>query len=74
MARVTINMSDEELDGDYGAVEGVAAECSRCGHRTESFGRGEASASRCAALMREECPRGEKNYYVEDWGVQYEDY
>lgn len=74
MARITIHMSDEELDGDYGTVEGVAAECSRCGHRTESFGRSEASAARCAALMREECPRGEKNFYVENRGIHPDDF
>lgn len=67
MARITIDMSDDDLEGDYGSVEGVTAVCSRCGHTTESFGRGESSELRCAALMREECPRGEKNFYEPAW-------
>lgn len=54
-----------DLDGDYGSVEGVEATCSRCGHVTESFGTGSASIRRCLALMRDECPLDESNYYIE---------
>lgn len=64
MARITITISEETLEGDYGSVDGVVADCSRCGHRTESFGTSENSILRCAVLMREECPRGEHNFYV----------
>jgi len=55
-----------ELEGDYGSVSSVCVTCSRCGHSTESFGTGEASINRCLALLREECPEGENNFYVAD--------
>lgn len=42
------------------------AECMRCAHVTESFGTGEGSAKRCLALMREECPEDEENFYVDE--------
>jgi hypothetical protein len=45
--------------------EGVRATCGRCGHTTESFGTGEVSRRRCLALLREECPQGERNFYVD---------
>lgn len=63
MDRVIATISRIDLDGDYGTVEGVEATCERCGHTEESFGTSEASMKRCALLMRENCPRGEKNFY-----------
>lgn len=47
-------------------VESVRAICTECGHETESFGTGPASIKRCLALMNEECPQGENNFYVEE--------
>jgi hypothetical protein len=52
-----------ELEGDHCPVDGVVATCGECGHETESFGTSEASIRRCMALMREECPEDESNYY-----------
>jgi len=63
MAKVKLIISEELLDGDYGSVDGIVADCPRCGHRTESFGTSESSILRCAAQMREECPKGENNFY-----------
>jgi hypothetical protein len=54
----------ETLDG-Y-PIDGVCATCFRCGHETESFGTSDRSIRRCLVLMREECPEGENNYYVDD--------
>ena len=34
-------------------------------HSTESYGTGDKSVKRCLALMRDECPMGENNFYVE---------
>ena len=52
------------LENDEGhEVEGVAAVCTRCGHRTESFGTTDRSVRRCLVLMREECPLDERNFY-----------
>lgn len=54
------------VTGKAGDKLGVCATCSACGHQTTSFGTGDASRNRCLALMREECPEGESNYYVEE--------
>jgi hypothetical protein len=63
--KVSCEIEETELEGDYGTVAGVCARCSRCGHETESGGTSESSMKRCLVLMREECPRGETNFYVE---------
>jgi len=55
------------LDGERYDVPSVMAQCSRCGYETESYGQGEASRKRCLALLREGCPYGEHNFYVEDY-------
>ena len=56
-----------ELEGDYGNdVPSVEATCTRCGHVTQSYGDSSASVGRCLALMKEECPLGESNWYVEE--------
>jgi len=65
--RVECDVTYDELENDDGImVEGVIVTCSRCGHSTESFGTGEASIRRCLALLREECPEDENNFYVSD--------
>jgi hypothetical protein len=64
MAKVSTTVAYVDLDGDYGPVEGIELTCDRCGHSEESFGTDEPSLSRCAALLRENCPRRERNYYV----------
>lgn len=63
--KVACDVFETELDGDHGTVDGVEATCSRCDHTTQSFGTSEASVRRCLVLMREECPRGEDNFYIE---------
>lgn len=66
--RVKATVTEVELISERGyPVNGVQAECSRCEHETESYGTSEASIKRCLALLREECPRNEKNYYGEDY-------
>jgi hypothetical protein len=64
--KVEVEIEQAELENEHGyEVEGVVATCSRCGHTTESFGTSDASRRRCLALMREECPQGECNFYVD---------
>ena len=49
------------------AQAGVEVTCTRCGHMERSFGEGAKSIKRCLALLRENCPEDETNYYkVED--------
>jgi len=62
--RISVGVEEVTLQGDYGEVAGVSAKCSKCGHETESFGTEEKSYKRCLALMREECPQDENNFYV----------
>lgn len=66
MAEVLCEVAYVELENDNGIeVDGVEATCMACGHTTESFGDSDRSVKRCLALMREECPEGENNFYVE---------
>jgi hypothetical protein len=61
---VPCEVVETELENDSGLmIDGVEVICSRCGHFTESFGTGRASIRRCLALLREECPKKERNYY-----------
>jgi hypothetical protein len=63
--RVYCEVEPIELENDQGhSVESVKVICSRCEYETESFGTTENSIKRCLALMNEQCPQGEDNYYV----------
>lgn len=54
-----------ELENDDGnMVEGVQVTCTRCGRMEESFGSHDGSVKRCFALLREDCDRNERNFYV----------
>jgi hypothetical protein len=67
--KVKCDVNEVELEGDYDLVESVSATCGRCGHTTESYGTSDASVRRCLVMLREECPRGERNFYVADTGA-----
>jgi hypothetical protein len=60
---VKCDIEKVEMEGMFGAVDGIRATCSRCGHVTESFGTTDRSVRRCCVLMREQCPRSESNFY-----------
>ena len=64
--KIEVDIEESETDNDNGkSVPCVIATCSRCGHEVMSFGTGDASRRRCLAVMREECPNDECNFYVE---------
>lgn len=64
MARVATSVEEIELDGESGGtVPSVSVTCMRCGHAEESYGTEDESIRRCAVLLRENCPRGERNFY-----------
>lgn len=44
-------------------ISGVEATCTRCDYKTESYGEGGKSVTRCLALMAKECPLGQENFY-----------
>jgi len=64
--RVECTVEETELDGDHGPVPSVIVTCSRCDHCTESFGTSDVSIRRCLALLNEECPLEENNFYIAD--------
>lgn len=67
MARIECEAEEVELVDERGDdVPGVAVTCGECDHRVESFGTSGRSIRRCLALLREECPRGEANFYACD--------
>lgn len=54
------------LTNDRGRpVDGVEATCSQCDHCESAYGESDRSIRRALAMLRENCPRGEENYYVE---------
>lgn len=66
MARVEASIEEVEIENEDGRTQdGVCATCSRCDHETEAFGTGPKSRRRCLVMLREECPRGEENFYVD---------
>lgn len=66
MATIQCDVFEIDMEDDRGkSVPGVRAECEECEHATESYGTGSGSIKRCLALLREECPGGENNYYKE---------
>lgn len=67
MAKIECEVEAVDIESeDTGRlIAGVEATCTDCGHITRSFGEGDSSIRRCLALMREECPKGERNFYVD---------
>ena len=64
--QVDVEISYADLEGERRPVPGVVARCTRCDHTVESFGTSGRSIRRCLALLREECPMDEENFYVAD--------
>lgn len=62
--RVACEIEEVELEGDYSPVPGVCVTCGKCGHQVEVFGDSDASVRRGTVMLREECPRGESNFYA----------
>ncbi len=66
---VLVATSEERVEANEiagGSILGIVARCTKCDHVTESWGTTERSVRRCLALMREECPEGETNFYVDE--------
>lgn len=68
--RISCKVEEVTLENEEGVeLDGVSAECPRCGHTTESFGTAPTSIRRCLVLLREECPNRENNFYVDEDAV-----
>jgi hypothetical protein len=69
LAKIECEIEEVLLENDHGLeIESIRATCSKCGHIVESFGTSGRSVKRCLVLMKEECPEGEENYYVDQEG------
>lgn len=65
MSRIQCDVEYTSEENDYGTeTDCVYVTCSRCDHEVHSWGDGDASVKRCLAVMREECPYDEDNYYT----------
>jgi DNA polymerase III subunit epsilon len=65
MSKVDVEVEEIEVTSNSGRiVEGVRVTCGRCSHTVEVCGRTEASVKRGCAMLRDECPNGERNFYV----------
>ena len=66
--RVSVDIENADAEGDYGSVDGILLTCERCGHWVVVAGTSDRSARRGAIMLREECPKGEDNFYdVDHW-------
>lgn len=65
MSKIDCEIQRTDLDNDRGTTTpSVVLTCARCGHQTESYGQRGRSVRRCLTRMGEECPAGDKNFYV----------
>lgn len=71
--KVVCEIQAVQLTDESGRLrEGVQAICGECDHITQSYGTHANSVVRCLALLREQCPCGDENFYVssedgEEW-------
>jgi hypothetical protein len=65
--KVEVAVEEVELEDDHGRpIDGLSVCCGRCGHTVEVFGTSDSSIKRGCVMLREECPKGEKNFYTTD--------
>lgn len=65
--RVGCEIFIEEVEDENGLFRPqTRVVCSQCGHEATSWGDSEASGKRCFAILREECPNEEYNFYEEE--------
>ena len=67
--RVEVEIDEEDVESDSGRdIPGLRLTCDRRGHVVTVWGTSDRSAKRGAAMLAEECPNDEKNYYdVDHW-------
>lgn len=65
MNRVECSVEEVETENDNGRTQpAVCVTCKDCGHAETSLGTSDRSIKRCLALLRENCPNKESNYYL----------
>lgn len=67
MATVKCAVEFTTKENDNGREQAcVVVKCEECDHETWSWGDSDRSVRRCLALLGEECPMDEKNFYVRE--------
>lgn len=61
--KVSCTVDYAEIEGEWGYYHGVRVTCSRCGRTEKAGGQHDRSEQRCLVQLRENCPRGESNFY-----------
>jgi len=63
--RVECEVEEVELENDYGKyTPGIRVTCPRCGHSARGYGTSPGGIRYCLVSLRNECPVGERNFYV----------
>lgn len=62
-----VDFGEEENDKGYMQARTLVT-CGECSHSEKSWGDGPRSVKRCLVLLRENCPRGENNFYEASGG------
>jgi hypothetical protein len=62
--RVACEVAMVRLHNGYRTVDGVEVTCGRCEHMATCYGQSERSVKRALVLLRESCPREERNFYA----------
>jgi hypothetical protein len=66
--RVEVEIYEDEVENDDGYfVSGLRLTCNRCGHEVTASGTSDGSARYGAVKLSQECPNGERNYYIVNW-------
>lgn len=69
MAKVPCEVEETEIENENGRAQpAVRATCGDCGHCTEAFGTSDASRKRALVKLKEECPMGRSNFYMDGDG------
>lgn len=65
--QVECKIEEVEVENERGFMQAaMRATCGECGHCEDSFGTSEKSTKRSLIMLKENCPRDEKNFYVEE--------
>ncbi len=64
MSKIFCEVEYSTDENDEGVeVDCVIVTCSKCGHQVQSWGDSDQSIKRSCAVMSEECPESESNFY-----------
>lgn len=65
--RVSCEIEEIEIENENGIdVESINVTCTRCEHSVKCYGRSDRSVRRAMAMLAEQCPEGEHNFYCDE--------